>query len=197
MKLSLLLAAGASALLLGACSFSGSSSYADEASGLDYSKPLTAFDSVALKGGGALTIKHGDTYRFENTGSPDAWKVKIKSESLELSCKKPCKNKKLTGIVTLPVLSNLALMGGGDIDVEGNFKTISELNIALMGGGDIDTMAAPADEVNVSLQGGGDIKVAANDLLNVSIMGGGDIKYRGNPKVNTSIMGGGDVRKVK
>lgn len=183
---------------------------------------LESFEGVELRGGGDITIRQGASHSFENTGSANAWEIGVLDDHLILSCPGKCndwKRQDRTAIITLPNLEDVALKGGGDIVIEGEFPNADELNIALMGGGDIkvtgyfpsadevniaisgggdiDAFNVNAKEANIAIKGGGDITVSARDELNVSILGGGDIKYRGNPEISKSILGGGTVRPAQ
>lgn len=214
------LLAGGALLALGACSIAQAApnSFVPPS---DKPATLDVFDGIELLGGGDIIIRQGTSYSFENTGDPNAWEIGVDDDTLILSCPdNKCKNsKKRSAIITLPRLENLALkgggdiiiegeypgvhdlnmslMGGGDIKVTGYFPDADELNISLMGGGDIDAYNVNAEDVNVSIKGGGDISVSASDELNVSILGGGDIRYRGNPKISKSVIGGGTVRPAR
>ena len=181
---------------------------------------LEPFQGVELRGGGDLVITQGDDHVFEITSEQGTWEIAVKDDLLIVGCPDPCpKNKKRSANITLPNLEDIAVKGGGDIRVEGEFKSADTLNIALAGGadiliagyypnadtlniainggGDIEAYNVNAREANVSINGGGDIALSASEELSVSIVGGGDIRYRGNPDISKSVIGGGAVRQVR
>jgi len=155
---------------------------------------LNDFSGIELRGGGDIEIEHGAEFTFTDTGDRHDWKIGIEKGNLVLKCDNPCTGRgRRSALITLPELENISLKGGGEIDVEGDFPDVRELNIAIHGGGDIDASDVRADEVNVSIMGGGEVDVHAVDELNVSIMGGGQINYRGTPEIHKSVLGGGGV----
>lgn len=160
-------------------------------------QPASTVDSLDIRGGIDIVIRHGDEYGFENTGTSDGWKVGYKGETLVIECDNKCRRSgNVKATVTLPYVENISVKGGGEIALEGDFPQSSELNISLVGGGEIDASAVEASEVNVSIVGGGEIDVSAIRELNVSIVGGGEINYRGDPEINRSVIGGGQVTRV-
>ena len=190
------LSVGIAALTLGACTIGFAQADSFVPSDREATS-LSDFDGVKLEGGGDLLILHGSDHSFENTGSENTWLLEIEDHTLVVTCQKPCRsNVTRKATITLSELQNLALVGGGDIEIKGGFPASDEFNIALTGGGDIDALDINAKEVNIALIGGGDIEVSASDELNISIVGGGDISYRGNPEVHKVVLGGGRVHRV-
>lgn len=153
---------------------------------------------VNARGGVELIIQHGSEYKFENTGTSEGWKIGYENDTLVIECDRRCrKSGNQSATVTLPVLEDIALTGGGEIVVRGDFPDVSAIDIALTGGGEIDALAVTADEANVALVGGGEIRVSAVDELNASIVGGGEIGYRGSPELSRSVIGGGSVEQIR
>ena len=156
----------------------------------------TTFDGVELRGGGEVLLQHGQSFSINAEAEQQGWIVGLDGNSLVLECDNQCNSNGAAAVVTLPSVDNIALTGGGDLIVSGDFPNAHELNIALVGGGEIDALSVPAEEVNISIVGGGDIDVAAASELNVSIIGGGAIGYRGTPEINRSVVGGGEIRRI-
>ena len=156
------------------------------------------FDGLELRGGGDVHIQHGRTFSVNREAEAEGWIVGLDGDTLVLECDRQCRDKNAdTIVVTLPSIDNIAITGGGDMMIDGDFPNTNELNIALVGGGDIDARSVQANEVNISIVGGGEIDVAAATELNVSIIGGGEIGYVGSPEVNRSVIGGGQVRQIR
>lgn len=155
------------------------------------------FEGFTLRGGGEVLIQHGQTFAVNPEAEQQGWIIGLDDNVLVAECDRACRNNNADRVViTMPSLDNIAITGGGDMAVEGNFPDTHELNIALVGGGQINALSVHANEVNVSIVGGGDINVAAATELNVSIIGGGEIGYVGSPEVNRSVIGGGAVRRI-
>lgn len=86
----------------------------------------------------------------------------------------------------------LALVGSGDIDVQGKTKT---LRVKLIGSGDIDAEGLVAQNAALDLQGSGDIHARVTDSVEAVLMGSGDIKVSGSPaKVDKTCMGSGKIK---
>lgn len=155
------------------------------------------FDGVELRGGGEVIIQHGNTFAVNADAERQGWVVGLDGNTLVVECDDQCRDNNADEIiVTMASLQNIALTGGGEMTISGNFPDAHELNIALVGGGDIDALSIAADQVNVSIVGGGEIDVAAASELNISIVGGGEIGYRGSPEVSRSVIGAGEVRRI-
>jgi len=91
-------------------------------------------------------------------------------------------------------ISSVAIIGSGDIDINGIFPTLSQFSIS--GSGDIDaTVASTSSLADISISGSGDVdllKINANKV-NCSISGSGDCKVSAIKTLNVYITGSGDV----
>jgi len=157
------------------------------------------FDSVELRGGGRVTIRHGDTQRVTLLrGDTEMSRISVDADgTLEIrACVRSCSNYRLEVEIVTPQLEAIAISGGGSIRSEGGFAERRHLALAISGGGELDATAVPAANVAASVHGGGAILTRARTTLAASINGGGAIRYRGDPAVTASVNGGGTVRAI-
>lgn len=162
--------------------------------------PVGKFNAVELRGGGTVTIRQAPVQRVTVIeATSDRPRVEVVGEKLILA---PCRGScwgpnRFEVLVETPVMSSVAIMGGGKILAEGNFAPQGAVSAAIHGGGIIDLKTMPAQSASAVIHGGGKIVVAAQDALSASIAGGGSIHYLGKPTVSTSIHGGGSVDPVR
>lgn len=162
--------------------------------------PVDKFTGLELHGGGTVTIRQGPVQRvtvIEDTSGSSHVEVVDRGSGGKLilsSCRGVCWGRSHFEVeVQTPVMSSVAIMGGGHIVAEGQFASQSAVSAVIHGGGSIDLKSLPAQTASAAIHGGGKIVVAAQDSLSASIFGGGQIRYLGKPAVATSIHGGGSV----
>lgn len=113
--------------------------------------------------------------------------------------------------IEVPSLEGVALIGSGDIEVEGlnadSFAVVLKgsgdvvaagivdaVDAELKGSGDIDFSKVEARTARAVLQGSGDIVVNATESLDARVAGSGDIEYGGNPaSMTTDVSGSGEI----
>lgn len=157
------------------------------------------FDSVELRGGGKVTIRHGEAQGVTLVrGDPAMTRFTVDRDGqLEIrTCVRSCSNYRLEVEIVTPDIEGIAIDGGGSIRVDGAFPGRGLLALEIDGGGEIDATAIPAGSVAASVDGGGTILTRARGSLTASIEGGGAIRYRGDPAVRAAINGGGTVRPI-
>lgn len=162
--------------------------------------PVSAFDSIELRGGGTLTVRHGDRQQVNLiSGNLEMTRFSVDEEGqLTIhTCRRSCSNYRLRVEVVTPDIDALAIHGGGSIRTEGAFPRSRSLAVAITGGGAIDAEAIESASVAASITGGGTIRTHPRSSLAASIMGGGSIRYLGDPHVTSSINGGGTVSPVR
>lgn len=161
---------------------------------------VPAFDSIELRGGGEVTVRHGTVQRVTFLrGNADTTKFSVDAQGqLRIdACRRSCRGYRLELEIVTPELEGAAISGGGVITGEGDFPDRGMLALAVSGGGAIDLTAIEAGDVAAAVRGGGAIRTHARDSLTASISGGGAIAYRGDPRVTSSIEGGGAVGPVE
>ena len=162
--------------------------------------PVSAFDSIELRGGGTLTVRHGDRQQVNLiSGSPEMTRFSVDGDGqLTIdACRRSCRDYRLRVEIVTPDIDALAIHGGGSIRTEGAFPRSGSLAVAIDGGGVIDAEAIESGNVAASINGGGTIRTHARSSLAASINGGGSIRYLGDPHVTTSIHGGGSVSPTR
>ena len=158
------------------------------------------FDSVDLRGGGRVTIRHGDTQRVTLLrGNTEMSRLSVDRDGkLEIrACVRSCSNYRLEVEIVTPQLEAIAITGGGSIQTESGFAERRDLALAICSDGELDATAVPAVNVAASVHGGGAILTRARGTLAASINGGGTIRYRGDPAVTAAVNGGGTVRAIR
>jgi hypothetical protein len=157
------------------------------------------FDSVELRGGGRVTIRHGAAQRvtlLSGNTEMSSFSVDRNGRLVIRACVRSCSNYRLEVEIVTPQLEGIAISGGGSIRTESGFAERRGLTLAINGGGELDATAVPAANVSASVNGGGAILTRARTTLAASIHGGGAIRYRGDPAVSAAINGGGTVRPI-
>jgi hypothetical protein len=167
--------------------------------------PVPKFNSVQLRGGGEVLLRHGPVQRVtilegstaftriavgedERRRNPDALVID--------ACNRQCpRTYKLRVEIVTPDVKAVAVSGGGVIRTVGIFRAGDSLAAAVNGGGHIDVRSARASSVAAAIRGGGTIYARPEASLAAAIRGGGEIHYWGDPSVVTSLQGGGRVRR--
>jgi len=160
--------------------------------------PVPRFDSVQLRGGGSVVVVPGASQRVTIVeGSSRYTKVRIeRGRQLVIdACSRRCPHVyRLRVEIQSPRVPDLAVSGGGSINVGANFRGQPQLSAAVNGGGRVGARAVGASNVSAAVSGGGELLVRARSRLSGAVNGGGLVRYWGNPQVSTAISGGGAVR---
>jgi hypothetical protein len=157
-----------------------------------------AFDSLELRGGGEVVIRHGREQRVTLiSGDPNLASIEVDRDGdlVIRPCRRSCRNQRLKVEVVTPDLGAVAIHGGGVIRTEGAFPARGSLALAVNGGGILDARAIRADSVATAINGGGRIRTSPARTLAASIRGGGAVTYTGDPRTTVSINGGGTVTR--
>ena len=163
--------------------------------------PVPAFNSVQLRGGGSLILRHGAAQRvrlLEGSTASTSFRVTPEGQLRIHACNGGCpRGYRLTIEIESPSVPGLALSRGGRITVGQGFPAQRRLSAAVRGGGQIDALTVNASDVSAAVSGGGQLLVWAEDSLNAAVSGSGHIGYRGKPSVATAVRGGGLVASVR
>ena len=126
--------------------------------------------------------------------------IEVKDNMLVIKTKKNTYLKTKKGIhITVPFndISEVSLVGSGDIDTKDTIKT-DELEVRVTGSGDVD-LALEANMVDANITGSGDMVLSGStNSLDVSVTGSGDFKGSDLVSQNTEarVSGSGDARVV-
>jgi hypothetical protein len=159
--------------------------------------PVPQFQSVQLRGGGSVVVVPGPVERVAVTeGTTRFTRFQVRRGQLVIdTCNSDCPhNYRLRVEIQSPRVPDLAVDGGGTINVAGGFRPQRQLNAAVSGGGRIDARAVEAADVAAAINGGGELLVRAASTLSGAVSGGGLVRYWGNPQVTTAIQGGGAIQ---
>jgi hypothetical protein len=161
--------------------------------------PVSAFNSVQLRGGGEVVMRPGQVQRITILdGSSHFTHIYVERHGqLKIdACNERCPHRyRLRILIESPHMPpTLAVDGGGTIVAGPGLAEQRELTLAVAGGGLIDTRAAPSGVVTAAVNGGGQIKARPRSVLTAAVNGGGEIRYWGNPVVTSAMSGGGNVR---
>jgi len=157
---------------------------------------VSTFDSIELRGGGTVTVRHGDRQRVTLlSGDLDTSRFSVDEQGrlTITACRNSCRNYRLRVEIVTPDIEALGIKGGGSIRTEGDFPYRDVLAAGVAGGGSLDVAAIEAGTVTAGIQGGGSIRTHARDSLVAGIQGGGTVRYLGDPRVTSGINGGGSV----
>lgn len=195
-----------------------SSSSGTEGSGVPatQTRDVSAFHSVELAGGNnvvihvgekqSVVVKADDNLISRVTTKVESGKLVIGNTPGGLTAKSP-----MSVDVTVPTLSELMLVGGGNIVVSGikaesltltlagggnitGSGSARSLAVTLSGSGNVWLTQLPANNVHAVLSGAGAIYVTATKSLEASVPGSGTIIYAGNPQdVTKSVSGSGAI----
>lgn len=160
---------------------------------------VPSFDSIQLRGGGRVTVRHGATQRVTLVrGSQEMTRFTVDREGqLRIdACVRSCRNYDLAVEIVTPDVDAVAIHGGGSIRTEGYFPDPGSFAVAISGGGQIDTRSIAPANVAAAINGGGTIRTNARRTLSVAINGGGSVTYDGRPQLTTAIQGGGTVHRA-
>ena len=161
--------------------------------------PLAQFNSIELRGGGHVVLRHGaqqkvtivqGSTKYTKFEMEDAGKLVI--DACNSDC--PMQYDLEIEIVT-PDVHAVAISGGGRIESAPGFPAQGAITAAVNGGGHIDLRNVAAENGTAAVDGGGHIEIKASLHLTAAVNGGGNIRYVGNPQVTTAIDGGGSVQR--
>lgn len=155
------------------------------------------FDSVELRGGGEVVVRHGSVQRVTFTASqPDQAAFEVERGTLVIrACRRSCRNQRLRVEIVTPRLGAAAITGGGSVQLAPGLPPRDRLALAITGGGRIDASRLRAGNVAASIKGGGIIHAGTPRALAAAIHGGGSVRYCGEPAKTVSVHGGGTVSR--
>ncbi len=165
------------------------------------------FDAVTLIGSYDVVYSQGKTTKVEVV-APDNMMDKITTEvkngTLTISTNKIAgvtvisrTSDDVTVYVTSPVVTQMNLIGSGDITAKGLVKS-DLLKLNLQGSGDMDFNNIECKNLTANLQGSGDMKinkVSTSETALLQLQGSGDFEMgdADSPKLVVNLQGSGDM----
>jgi putative autotransporter adhesin-like protein len=160
---------------------------------------LAPFESVELRNGGEVILRHGPTQRVTLLkGSLDYTSVTIADGGRLIinRCKSRCpKGYELEIEIVTPDITGISVADGGTIQSRGNFPRQAKIGAAVRDGGTIDIRSMAADSVTASVEEGGVILTMPQTALFARVFDGGKITYWGDARVESSVRSGGAVTR--
>jgi|ERR1051326_4604168 hypothetical protein len=163
--------------------------------------PVGSFDSVALKDGGHVILRHGAVQRvILLQGSTQYTSIRIDEDNARQlvidSCRHQCpRDYRIEVEVVTPDIRGVSVSDGGSIESTGGFPQQGKIAAAVEDGGKIDIRSIAAGEASAAVNDGGKILLRAQNRLAAAINDGGEILYWGDPKITSAINDGGSVDK--
>jgi Putative auto-transporter adhesin, head GIN domain len=162
---------------------------------------LAPFHAVGLEGGGQVVVHAGAVQRVTVIdGSARYTRFTVRDGGLRIeNC--PAGTHcpmvyKLQVEITVPVLTALAVSGGGSLRADGGFPQQQSLAAAVNQGGIVDMRAVPGRNVSAAVNEGGRVLVTANASLTAAVHSGGSIAYWGEPSsVTKAVHDGGSITR--
>lgn len=180
------------------------------------------FDKVGVALNAKVILTQGNSQSVTVTGQQniiDILEKDVDGRSWDIGFPSKYKVKnydKLTIKITMPSFRALAIAGSGEIETNGDFSGLGNVNMAIAGSGDIsvggsaqdirleiagsgsiDVAGLTSTDCDVEIAGSGDCQVNVGGKLDVSIAGSGSVRYKGSPSVSSSIAGSGSVRSMR
>ncbi|HEX8621809.1 MAG TPA: DUF2807 domain-containing protein [Allosphingosinicella sp.] len=158
-----------------------------------------SFESIELRGGGAVTVRHGPVRRVTVRSGGAGRPIRYEGDRLVIDrCRRPCPGgHRIEVEVTVPALAALAVSDGGLIQLDRGFPSQAEMTAAVSSGGTIDIRTLKAARVTAAVSQGGRILATPGRELTAAVLDGGVITYWGDPRVTSSVRRGGVVVRGK
>jgi len=161
------------------------------------SMSLASFQSIELRDGGRVIVRHGPEQRV-TVLMGDAADRPIRVEGGQLvidECRRPCRggHQRIEVEIVTPWIDRLAVANGGSLRLDGGFPPQPALAASVSSGGQVDARALEAARVDADIAHGGQILVHAGRDLEAAISDGGGVYYWGDPRVRSSVRRGGGV----
>lgn len=155
----------------------------------------TTFQSIELRGGGTVTVRHSPTHRVTVRGGGAGRAIRYEGDKLVIDrCLRPCPaGHRIEVEVATPRIAGLAVADGGLIQLVDGFPSQAKVAAAVSSGGTIDMRRLGAAQVTAAVVQGGRILASAGRELTAAVLDGGLVTYWGDPKVTSSVRRGGAV----
>ncbi len=179
---------------------------------------VSNFTSVQVTGATNVIINQGSQFTVEVNGYSNLlpyFETQVVNGALQLRYKNymHVRNDNVQVLITMPVLSGIAISGSGNIQAYGNFRESSSIEARISGSGNIIIVQGATDyfyssisgsgnihaygiqskKAEVNSSGSGNVELSCSDELMVRISGSGDVYYNGAPVISAQITGSGNV----
>jgi hypothetical protein len=161
--------------------------------------PVGPFQSVELRHGGHVTLRHGPVQRVTLlSGDPQITRARIEDgQRLVIQkCAAKCpRGYRMEVEVVTPSLSAVAVSNGGLLQTAGDFPAQAAIEANVEQGGAVDIRSIAVDAVDAEVYSGGRIFTNARQTLTATVESGGAITYWGGARVRKSVRDGGVVAR--
>lgn len=159
--------------------------------------PPPSFQSIELRSGGIVTVRHGPKRRLTVRGANPNRPIRTDGERVVIDrCSGDCRRgHRIEVEIVTPELSRVAVADGGRLELRGDFPRQSAIAASVSSGGLIDIRALEATRVTAAVAHGGRILVHPGRELTASVSNGGNVTYWGDASVTSSIRRGGVVER--
>lgn len=163
-----------------------------------HEESLSAISGVSIVGQASVNITSGDKQSVVIRAQQNVYEVldvHVSGGVLIVGVKDECSIHTDKGIyvdvVTTTGISNVSIVGAGEIRLSGRTQESLEINIT--GAGSIKAFDLPVDNSKIVISGAGECEVNVAGKLNVIISGTGSVEYKGHPQISQVIAGVGNV----
>jgi len=184
---------------------------------------LEAIDAFEIFGACDLTLKQGEAQKIEIFSHPNIIDELLKDSSVEdktwhigiIKCVAGLKKSNIKITATIPDLKSVSITGSADVQTDGIFENVDELDLKISGSGDMD-LALDEDVKSISskINGSGDFKLSggtkshnitingsgninsfdlSTETCEIKILGSGDCEVLVNETLDVRIAGSGDL----
>jgi Putative auto-transporter adhesin, head GIN domain len=161
--------------------------------------PAGEFQSVELRNGGRVVIRHGAVQRVTIAEGDERYtRVRLADgKRLIVDRTGDCpRGHRVSVEITTPHLAAARVSNGGSIVVSGAFPAQTSIEASVDQGGTVDVRSIRADDVEATVYSGGRIFATAERTLEASVESGGAITYWGGARVRRSVRDGGVVQQA-
>jgi len=160
---------------------------------------VAPFTSVALRGGGTVVIRAGDTQSVTLLkGSARYTRIAVEAGDRLIvdNCPDRCpRDYDMKVEIVTPRIAALSVTDGGTMQSLGDFPAQDSVRATVDQGGAIDIRSMEAANVDASIAQGGRIFTAPKESLTAHVAHGGHITYWGSARIRQSVEDGGAVSR--
>lgn len=184
---------------------------------------LENIDAFEIFGACDLTIKQGDEQKIEIFSHPNLIDELLKDSSVEdktwhigiVKCVAGLKKSSIKITATIPDLKAVNITGSADVQTDGVFENVNELDLKVSGSGDMDLLLDnDVQSISTKINGSGDFKLSGStkshkitiigsgninsfdlstETCDIKILGSGDCDVLVNETLDVEIAGSGDL----
>jgi len=181
---------------------------------------LGQFTGISSSGASPVEVKYGTEFSVVVKGSSNIvprYTTKVVNNVLHIGFEGVSISRDdVEVILTMPSFNKVELSGSTEVEIEGNFPVIANLNVSISGSGKVEadnTMQIDNVKVDISgsgkvdfeavtsktadadISGSGSLKLQVQDRIKAKISGSGKVYYKGNPVIQQDISGSGKLIK--